>query len=82
MDYVGHKLTQDGLQPTDDRIKAITEMRDPTNRSELETVLGMIAYVAKFIPNLSDLNAPLRALKARESWKWEQKRRQHFREYE
>ena len=69
--YVGHKLSREGLQPTDERIKAITEMKRPENKAELETVMGMIAYVAKFIPNLSDLNAPLRHLKRQDSeWKW------------
>ena len=33
--------------------------------------MGMIAYVAKFIPNLSELNAPLRHLKRHDAeWKW------------
>ena len=46
-------------------------MKRPENKAELETVMGMIAYVAKFIPNLSDLNAPLRQLKRQDSeWKW------------
>ena len=69
--YIGHKLTRNGLQVTDERVKYITEMRSPENKAELETVLGMIAYVAKFIPNLSDLNAPLRHLKKQDTeWKW------------
>ena len=33
-------------------------------------LLGMIAYVAKFIPMLSELNAPLRALKQQDEWYW------------
>jgi len=53
VDYVGHKLSRVGLKLTDERVKAITEMREPIDKGELETVMGMIAYVAKFIPNLS-----------------------------
>ena len=34
----------------------------PENHKELESVLEMIAYVAKFIPMLSELTAPLRDL--------------------
>jgi hypothetical protein len=70
VNYIGHKLTGDGLQPTDDRVKAITEMRSPQDFKELETVLGMVAYVAKFIPRLSTLTAPLRDLKKAETWCW------------
>ena len=68
--YVGHKLTCDGLKPDEDRIKSIVNMKDPENISELETILGMISYVSKFIPKLSDLNAPLRELKTRDEWTW------------
>ena len=68
--YVGHLLTGEGLKPTPERVKAITEMRDPKKHAELETILGMLAYVAKFIPNLSELNAPLRVLKTIDDWNW------------
>jgi hypothetical protein len=68
--YVGHRLTGEGLKATPDRLKAITEMRTPQDVKELEAVLGMIAYVAKFIPNLSELTAPLREAKQREVWHW------------
>lgn len=80
VDFVGHKFTGDGMRPTDDRVKAITEMRSPENRAELETILGMVAYVAKFIPNLSELNAPLRHLKKQDSeWSWGQEEETAFR---
>ncbi|XP_021360878.1 uncharacterized protein K02A2.6-like [Mizuhopecten yessoensis] len=59
VDYVGHRVTGEGLKPTEKRIEAIVHMKDPENHSELETILGMLAYVSKFIPNLSELNAPL-----------------------
>ena len=55
VNYVGHSLT--GLKPTTKRVRAITKMKASENLAELETVLGMIACIAKFIPNLSDLNA-------------------------
>ena len=52
VNYVGHLLTGEGLKPTPERVRAITEMRAPENHAELETVLGMLAYVAKFISEL------------------------------
>ena len=77
--YVGHLLTGDGLKPTPERVRAITEMRVPENHAELETILGMLAYVPKFIPNLSELNAPLRALKTQEHFVWTLEADQAFR---
>lgn len=70
VNYVGHKLTGEGLKPTDERVAAILKMKEPENQSELLTVLGMLSYVAKFIPGLSELNAPLRDLKNQEVWEW------------
>ena len=70
VNYVGHRLTGEGLKPTRERVEAIANMRPPENVQELETILGMIAYVSKFIPGLSTLNAPLRDLKTRPDWKW------------
>ena len=70
VNYVGHRITGDGLKPTEERVKAIVDMKAPENIKELEAVLGMIAYVAKFIPMLSELTAPLRALKQQDEWYW------------
>ena len=78
LNYVGHTLTGEGLKPTKERIKAIVEMKDPENHAELETVLGMLAYVAKFIPRLSELNAPLRELKTQREWDWTPESKQAF----
>lgn len=38
----------------------------------------LLAYVAKFTPNLSDLNAPLRALKTTDKWNWNSEAKQLF----
>lgn len=80
VNYVGHKLTGHGIQPTQERIKAISSIPDPTTFQELETILGMVAYVSKFIPNLSELNAPLRELKKQTEWKWTEVERQSLNE--
>ena len=51
VNYVGHRITGDGLKPTEERVKAIVDMKAPENIKELEAVLGMIAYVAKIHTN-------------------------------
>lgn len=68
--YLGHTITKDGLKPTPERVRSIIELKEPENWSELESVLGMITYVGKFIPNLSQMNAPLRELKKSDVWYW------------
>lgn len=70
VNYVGHRLTANGVRTTEERIKAITQLRDPTNLQEVETILGMVGYIAKFIPYLSNLTAPLRDMKKEKDWHW------------
>lgn len=56
------------VTPTLERVRAITEMREPENHTELDTILGMLSYIAQFIPNLNELNAPLRARETSDEW--------------
>ncbi|CAH2099183.1 unnamed protein product [Euphydryas editha] len=60
--YLGHVLTTEGIKIDQNRIKAIVEMKEPKTQKELLRFLGMINYVARFIPNLSEVTAPLRQL--------------------
>ncbi|RXN13855.1 Retrovirus-related Pol poly from transposon [Labeo rohita] len=65
--YFGHCLTPDGIKPDPQKVAAIKEMTPPKDRAELETILGMVNYLAKFAPSLSDINAPLRQLLRQDS---------------
>ena len=77
--YIGHKLTDQGVQPSDDKVQAIAKMRSPENKGEVETMLGMLAYLAKFIPNLSEISAPLRRLKRHDvEWSWSEEEEEAF----
>ncbi|CAH1232986.1 RTL1 [Branchiostoma lanceolatum] len=60
--FFGHILTGDGLKPDPKKVDAITNMKSPTSKAELMTMLGMITYLSKFIPNLSEVTAPMREL--------------------
>lgn len=53
-------------------------MRCPENISELQTVLGVVAYVAKFIPKLSELTTPLCQFKKEETWYWKDNHQEAF----
>ena len=60
--YVGHTLSKDGLKPDQKKTEAITAMPTPKSKEELQRFLGMLTYLAKFIPNLSQVASPLRKL--------------------
>lgn len=48
--YFGHLLTSEGVGPDPDKVSAVREMKPPKDKSELETFLGMVTYLAKFAP--------------------------------
>jgi len=69
--FVGHVITEHGVKPDNSKIEAIQAMPCPTNRKELERFLGMINYLGKFLPNLSDVTAHLRELLKQDTeWQW------------
>ncbi len=65
--YSDHILSADGLKPDPNKVTAIQNMEAPHDKSELQTVLGMINYLARFAPNLSSLTSPMRQLLARDT---------------
>ncbi|XP_063360657.1 uncharacterized protein K02A2.6-like [Cydia amplana] len=71
IEYLGHLLTKDGIKPDPTKIDSIIKMEKPQNVKELQRLLGMITYVAKFIPSLSQVCSPLRNLIKKDvEWLW------------
>ena len=60
--YLGHELSRECIKPDKAKIKAILEMPTPQSKKDLERFLGMIQYIGRFIPSLSEKSAPLRIL--------------------
>ena len=56
--YVGHLLTAEGLKPDPEKVRAIVEMKTPENVKDLRRFLGMVRYLSKFVPPLSELALP------------------------
>ena len=70
--YIGHVLTGDGVRPDTSKIEAITKMPKPEDDEQcVQRLLGMVNYVAKFAPNISETTAPLRELFKKDvAWHW------------
>ena len=60
--YCGHILTSEGILPDPTKVEAITQMPRPRSKTEVRRLLGMINYLGKFLPQLSDVSEPLRNL--------------------
>ena len=54
-------------------------MEEPKDPSELQTFIGLVQYPGKFIPNLSEVTAPLRQLLGNDViWHLEAEQQQSF----
>ena len=65
--YLGHKISAEGLKVDPQKIDAIINMPRPTDRQGIQRLLGMINYLQKFAPRLSEVTAPLRELLKKEN---------------
>ena len=71
VEYLGHRISAEGLQPTDTKVKALKDAPVPRNVSQLKSFLGLLNYYGKFVPNLSTALAPLHLLlQKRVAWTW------------
>uniref|UniRef100_A0A5S6Q8Y2 Reverse transcriptase domain-containing protein n=1 Tax=Trichuris muris TaxID=70415 RepID=A0A5S6Q8Y2_TRIMR len=57
--YMGHLLTASGVRPDPDKVRAIEAMPKPCNPQQVRSLLGCVTYLAKFLPNLSQISETL-----------------------
>jgi hypothetical protein len=77
--FMGHKISANGVHIDPEKVKSIENMREPQNVEELRRFLGIVNYVAKFLPNLTDELYPLHNLLKKEvSWNWSDSQRASF----
>ena len=69
--YMGHLLTDEGIKPDPKKITAIHQMPKPTDVAGVRRMLGMVTYLAKFLPQLATMSEPLRQLTKQDvEWIW------------
>ena len=79
VEYLGHKISDKGIQSTEAKIRAIVKAPTPNNVSQLKAFLGMLNYYAKFLFNISSRLALLYKLpQKRVPWSWKGKQQEAF----
>eukprot|EP00795_Rhopilema_esculentum_P007266 gene7266-12953_t len=69
--FIGHTLTQNGLKIDPAKVEAITKMSKPKDVAGVQRFIGMVKYLAKFLPRLSEVCEPLRNLTHKDApWVW------------
>ena len=76
---MGDVVSEDGVQPDPRKTSAIVNMDRPKNKEEVRRFLGMVTYLAKFVPMLSTQSAPLRCLlEQKNEWVWSHEQEESF----
>lgn len=71
LEFYGYVFSKDGISADPKKIQAITHMSLPQNPSEVRSLLGLVNYSARFIPDFSSITQPLRELTKKEiEWSW------------
>jgi len=59
VEYLGHQISEKGLQLTEEKTKTLKDAPIPKNIFQLKSSLGLLNYYTKFLPNMSTKMAPL-----------------------
>ncbi|EFA77462.1 LTR-retrotransposon skipper [Heterostelium album PN500] len=59
VDYLGHMVGNGKIDPLQDKIDSIIAWKEPNNKDELRSFLGLVNYYNRFIPRLATVQAPL-----------------------
>ena len=77
--FFGNIYSAEGVKADPEKITAINSMRPPENKGEVKSFLGMVNYLQKFIPRLSEHTKLLRDLEKKGvHFTWQTEHQQAF----
>ena len=67
--FMGMLLSEKGIAPTEDRVKAVLESEEQKNATctDVRSFLGLANHSGRFIPHFATLSEPLRRLTKKET---------------
>ena len=69
--FIGNLASREGLKIHPDKVWTIVEMPKPEDVQAVQHFIGMVTYVAKFVPKLKEMLEPLRELVHHDTeWEW------------
>ena len=63
VEYLGHKVSKDGVQMLEDYIKNLQNWSRPSSCEEMSSFLGFTGYYCGFIPRYSALTSEINSMK-------------------
>ena len=69
--FAGHIISDEGIQPDEEKYAAISKFPRPRNVKDLRSFLGLAQQLASFIPDLAHMTSMLRPLLKKDiAWTW------------
>ena len=62
LEFMGHLLSARGIGPSQAKVEAVTEARQPESAAEVRSFLGLVNFCPRFILDLATVSEPLRRL--------------------
>lgn len=79
LEFLGHEISSSGIRPTCDKVESIKSFRNPTNKDEVQSFLGLVNFVGRYIPHMATLSFELRMLTKNETkFTWTETQQQAF----
>lgn len=69
--FHGHILSAVGLKADPEKVRAVLDMLAPVDVKSVQRLIAFVTYLAKFLPQLSEVCEPLRRLTDKDTvWHW------------
>ena len=62
IDFFGNVFSSEGISPHSSKVNALQQASRPTDKSQVQSLLGLVNYVQRYISNVATLVKPLRNL--------------------
>ncbi len=59
LDFLGHRITPEGIRPLPDRVDAIMQLDQPPTVKKLQEFVGMVTFYRRFLPAAAQIMSPL-----------------------
>ena len=69
--YLGHLISDEGIQPLPEKLESIAKMPTPKNAKQVKQFLGLVGYYRNFVPRFVDISRILTKLTCKDQeFKW------------
>lgn len=60
--FLGHVLIEEGIRPNPEKTEAISQLKPPKCKKDIQTVMGLVNYYRRFVKDFSKIARPTNKL--------------------